>query len=148
MATLSNRESSVSIRRVARFKKLPRRQFIQWAVSELGGKWQAGWERSRGFQGHIVVWPAASRNLDNPPLTECEWYPVQVTQKDKAGRPDIDLFEAVMMREECNIGYFVAFDYTRNVLGEIRRFFKRTGKEIKILTVREILAEELAPKRG
>ncbi len=26
------------------------------------------------------------------------WYPVQVKQKDKAGRPDIDSFEAMMTR--------------------------------------------------
>ena len=28
------------------------------------------------------------------------WYPIQVKQKDKAGRPDIDAFEAMMMRED------------------------------------------------
>ena len=26
------------------------------------------------------------------------WYPIQVKQKDKTGRPDIDAFEAVMMQ--------------------------------------------------
>jgi hypothetical protein len=29
------------------------------------------------------------------------WYPIQVKQKDKVGRPDIDAFEAMMMREDC-----------------------------------------------
>jgi hypothetical protein len=29
------------------------------------------------------------------------WYPIQVKQKDKVGRPDIDSFEAMMMREDC-----------------------------------------------
>ena len=38
------------------------------------------------------------------------WYPIQVKQKDKAGRPDIDAFEAVMMREDCEKGFFVSFD--------------------------------------
>jgi len=33
-----------------------------------------------------------------------------VKQKDKAGRPGIDNFEAVMMREERKLGYFVGFD--------------------------------------
>ena len=28
------------------------------------------------------------------------WYPIQVKQQDKVGRPDIDKFEAAMMREE------------------------------------------------
>ncbi len=67
-------------------------------------------------------------------------------QKDKAGRPDIDLFEAVMMREDCKPGYFVAFSFSRDALMEIRRFFKRTGKMIQALTVREILEEEIAMK--
>ena len=34
---------------------------------------------------------------DELPL-EDRWYPIQVKQKDKAGRPDIDAFEAVMAR--------------------------------------------------
>jgi hypothetical protein len=38
------------------------------------------------------------------------WYPVQVKQRDKVGRPDIDAFEAVMMREDRKLGYFVGFD--------------------------------------
>lgn|GEM_PF-7088639 len=41
------------------------------------------------------------------------WYPIQVKQKDKVGRPDIDAFEAVMTREERSKGFFVAFDHTR-----------------------------------
>ena len=35
------------------------------------------------------------------------WYPIQVKQKDKVGRPDIDSFEAMMMREDCEKGFFV-----------------------------------------
>ena len=33
------------------------------------------------------------------------------SREDKVGRPDIDAFEAVMMREERKIGYFVGFDF-------------------------------------
>jgi hypothetical protein len=29
-----------------------------------------------------------------------EWYPIQVKQTAKVGRPDIDAFKAVTMREE------------------------------------------------
>ena len=31
-------------------------------------------------------------------------HPIQVKQKDKADRPDIDSFKTVMMREECEKG--------------------------------------------
>ncbi len=38
-----------------------------------------------------------------------EWYPVQVKQKDKVGRPDISAFETAMQRAERKKGFFVAF---------------------------------------
>ena len=74
------------------------------------------------------------------------WYPIQVKQKDKAGRPDIDAFEAVMMREERKLGYFVSFEFSGDALFEIDRFQRQTGRTIKPLTVREILDEELATR--
>jgi len=74
------------------------------------------------------------------------WYPIQVKQKDKVGRPDIDAFEAVMIREERTKGFFVAFDYSQDALDEISRFFKQTGKAIVALTVKEILDEQIAMK--
>ena len=64
------------------------------------------------------------------------WYPIQVKQKDKAGRPDIDAFEAMMMREDCKKGFFVSFDYSSDALQEIESFFKRSHKVIVALTVR------------
>src|ERR1039458_7290503 len=63
------------------------------------------------------------------------WYPIQVKQKDKAGHPDIDAFEAMMMREDCEKGFFVSFDYSSDALQEIESFFKRSHKVIVALTV-------------
>jgi hypothetical protein len=40
----------------------------------------------------------------------------------------------------------VSFDYTQDALAEIQGFFKRTGKTIIALTVREILDEQIAHK--
>jgi hypothetical protein len=74
------------------------------------------------------------------------WYPVQVKQRDKVGRLDIDAFEAVMMREERKLGCFVGFDFTGDALFEIDRFRRKEGREIKPLTVREILDEEVAER--
>ena len=71
------------------------------------------------------------------------WYPVQVKQRDKVGRPDIDAFEAVMMREDRKLGYFVGFDFSGDALFEIDRFRRKEDREIKSLTVREILDEEM-----
>ncbi len=74
------------------------------------------------------------------------WYPIQVKQKDKVGRPDIDAFEAVMVREGRMKGFFVSFDYTSDALTEISRFFKQTARVIVPLTVKQILEDEIAMK--
>jgi len=41
-----------------------------------------------------------------------EWYPIQVKQTDKVGRPDIDAFETAMQRAERKLGYFVGFEFS------------------------------------
>ena len=74
------------------------------------------------------------------------WYPVQVKQKDKAGRPDIDAFEAMMARSDRAKGFFVSFDYSRDALTEIDAFFRKSGRIIIPLTVGEILNEQIARK--
>jgi hypothetical protein len=74
------------------------------------------------------------------------WHPIQIKQKDKAGRPDIDAFEAMMMREDCEKGFFVSFDYSSDALPEIESFFKRSHKVSVALTVPEILDEHIAKK--
>ena len=75
-----------------------------------------------------------------------EWYPVQVKQKAKAGRPDIDSFKAVLERENRTLGYFVAFEFTRGAILEARAYKARTNKDIILRTVKEML-DEVAPPR-
>ena len=75
-----------------------------------------------------------------------DWYPVQVKQKDKVGRQDIDLFETAMERSKRAKGFFVGFDYTSDAEREIDAFFKRTGHVIVPLKVKDILNEEIARK--
>ena len=81
-----------------------------------------------------------------------DWFPIQVKQMDKVGRPDIDKFEAVMEREgeggrdstelaEVQRGFFVSFGYTKDAQDECNAFYKRTKRIIKLLTVQEILDE-------
>jgi hypothetical protein len=83
-------------------------------------------------------------NLDQLGKLPDEWYPIQVKQTDKVGRPDIDAFETAMQRAERKLGYFVGFEFTGDALFEIDRFRRKEGREIKPLTVREILDEEIA----
>ena len=75
-----------------------------------------------------------------------DWFPIQVKQVEKVGRPDIDQFEAAMDRENRQRGFFVSFGYSSDAEHECNAFHKRTGRIIKLLTVQEILDEEFVQK--
>jgi site-specific DNA-methyltransferase (adenine-specific) len=127
-------------------RKIPPFEFENWAVIALGGiknKVQVG---DMGIDGKI--YPAHSTPAAKKDALQFMdvWYPIQVKQKDKAGRPDIDSFEAAMMRENRAKGFFVSFAFSRDALTEIDAFFRREGRMIIPLTVREILDEEIAQK--
>ena len=132
-----------------KLRALPPFEFENWAVIALGGipnKVQVG---DHGIDGRIYPVSAAPerKGKDTGHLDFMDdWYPVQVKQKDKTGRPDIDQFEAVMMREDRQLGYFVSFDFSGEALFEIDRFQRQSGRTIKPLTVREIMDEQLANK--
>jgi hypothetical protein len=129
-------------------RKLPPFEFENWAVVALGGipnKAQVG---DMGIDGRIYPVSAmpkpgtAKGKLDFMD----DWYPIQVKQKDRAGRPDIDSFEAAMMKAKRNKGFFVAFGFSQDAMVEIQQFFVREHKIIVALTVKEILDEEIAQK--
>jgi hypothetical protein len=75
-----------------------------------------------------------------------DWYPIQVKQQEKVGRPDIDKFEAAMLRANRKKGFFVGFDFSHDALTEIDAFFRRQHTVIVPLTVQEILGEQIARK--
>lgn len=126
-------------------RKYPPFEFENWAVVALGGipnKAQVG---DMGIDGRIYPVGAmpAARSRGTPEMEFMDvWYPMQVKQRDKVGRPDIDAFEAAMIREDRKLGYFVGFDFTGDALFEIDRFRRSEGREIKPLTMREILAKK------
>ena len=134
-------------------RQIPPFEFENWAVIALGGipnKTQVG---DMGIDGRIFPVSAAPKKPtaakgETPAFDQFldHWYPIQVKQKDKVGRPDIDAFEAVMMREDREKGFFVAFDYSRDALREIDGFFRKSKRIIIALTVQEILEEEIAKK--
>ena len=143
-----------------KLRQLPPFEFENWAVIALGGipnKAQVG---DMGIDGRIFpvhAVPARARGAsasgrsgaagETPTLPFMDvWYPIQVKQKERVGRPDIDSFEAVMAREDRTKGFFVAFDYSQDALTEIDAFFRKSGKVIVALTVQEILEEQIAKK--
>jgi hypothetical protein len=127
-------------------RELPPFEFENWAVIALGGipnKAQVG---DMGIDGRIFPVSATPKAKRDQLDFMGDWYPIQVKQKDKAGRPDIDAFEAVMMRENREKGFFVAFDFTGDAMTEIDSFFRKQHKVIIPLTVSDILNEQLAKK--
>lgn len=133
----------------AQLRKMPHFEFQNWAVVALGGIPNKTKTGDKGIDGRIYPVDAITRDMRKQPdqLDFMDiWYPVQVKQQDKAGRPDIDAFEAVLMREKRTKGFFVSFDFTDGAMKEISRFFRDEHRTIIPLTVREILDEEIAQK--
>ena len=129
-----------------KLRELPPFEFENWAVIALGGipnKAQVG---DMGIDGRIYPVSAAPKRKEGELEFMDVWYPIQVKQKEKVGRPDIDAFEAAMMREDRTKGFFVSFDFSSDAMSEIQAFFKKTGKSIIALTVKDILDEQIAYK--
>ena len=136
-----------------KLRRIPPFEFENWAVIALGGipnKAQVG---DMGIDGRIFPLSSAPKGADDVPTGATlgldfmdVWYPIQVKQRDKVGRPDIDSFEAAMMRMNRTKGFFVGFDFSGDAKRECDAFFRRSGKAIIPLTVKEILEEELAMK--
>jgi len=130
-------------------REIPSFEFENWAVIALGGipnKTQVG---DMGIDGRIYPLSAvphktgkAAGELDFMD----DWYPIQVKQGDKVGRPEVDMFEAAMIRAKRKKGFFVGFDFSHDALAEIGAFFKAQHTVIVPLTVREILDEQIAQK--
>ena len=130
-------------------RTMPPFEFENWAVIALGGipnKVQVG---DMGIDGRIYPvssMPTKSGKKAGELDFMDEWYPIQVKQKDKAGRPDIDMFETAMMREDRKKGFFVSFEFSSDAMREVDAFFRREHRIIVPLTVKEILDEGIARK--
>lgn len=132
-----------------KLRKIPPFEFENWAVIAIGGLPNKAKVGDMGIDGRIfpVASAPARRGAQTGEFDFMDlWYPIQVKQRDKVGRPDIDAFEAMMMREERTKGFFVSFDYSSDAMTEIDRFFRKSGKIIVPFTVKEILDEQIAHK--
>ena len=130
-------------------RAIPPFEFENWAVIALGGRKNKAQVGDMGIDGRIFPVSALDNRrkvaLDELDLDE-RFYAMQVKQKDKVGRPDIDAFETAMRRAKCDKGFFVSFDYSSDALWEVERFFKEEHLVIVPLTVHDILNEDIARK--
>ena len=133
-------------------RKYPPFEFENWAVTALNTVLVNGHaipNRAKvgdmGIDGRIYPIGAGKQKQSGRDLfgDTDDWFPIQVKQKDKAGRPDIDLFETAMRRQGRTKGFFISFGYSSDARKEIDRIKNLIdGMEIIPLTVDEILAEE------
>jgi site-specific DNA-methyltransferase (adenine-specific) len=127
-----------------KLRALPPFEFENWAVIALGGVPNTVQVGDMGIDGKI--YPVGTKPSDQNDMFAGDWYPVQVKQMDKVGRPAIDQFEAVMAREDRQRGFFVAFGYSSDAFAECSAFHKKTGRIIKLIIVQEILDEQYTQK--
>lgn len=122
---------------IAKLRAIPPFEFENWAVIGMGGipnKVQIG---DMGIDGRI--YPVGTKPSDQNSMFAGDWFPVQVKQTEKVGRPDIDSFEAVMEREDRQRGFFVAFSFSSDAIAECAAYHKRSKRLIKLITVQDIL---------
>ena len=130
-----------------KLRELPPFEFENWAVIALGGRKNKTQVGDMGIDGRIFPVSALDnvRKAGSDELAlEERWFPIQVKQKDKAGRPDIDAFETAMRRAKCEKGFFVSFAYTQDAECEVTRFWKEEKRTIVLLTVADLLEENFA----
>ncbi|QHN02925.1 hypothetical protein FTO74_05730 [Granulicella sp. WH15] len=124
-----------------RLRKLPPFEFENWAVVAIGGLPNSTKVGDMGIDGRLfpVTSLPKGRAAGDTFAFMDDWFPIQVKQREKVGRPDIDSFEAVLVRENRELGFFVAFDYTADAEREVRRFHSSSGKQIRLLRVSELI---------
>ncbi|MBL0309178.1 MAG: restriction endonuclease [Bacteroidetes bacterium] len=125
-------------------RQIPHFEFENWAVIALGGipnKIKVG---DYGIDGKLYPVDLVKQKKTGSDLFGDSdiYYPIQVKQKDKAGRPDIDAFETAIRRDGRRKGYFISFDYTSDAIKEIKRLDKDGEIEIVPITVKDLLRKE------
>jgi DNA modification methylase len=137
---------------VDQLHRMPPFEFQNWAVVALGGIPNRVKVGDYGIDGRLYLADMAKEEKAIMHISEKaaqgifetldKWYPIQVKQVDKVGRPDIDKFETAMRRDKRLKGYFVAFGFSGDATREIQRAQTAEGLEITPITVEELLGYE------
>lgn len=124
-----------------KLREMPPFEFQNWAVIALGGIPNKVKSGDFGIDGKLysIERGKAKENGEDLFGSIDTYYPIQVKQKDKAGRPDIDAFETAMRRDKRRKGYFISFAFSEDAMKEIQRLDKEGELEIIPITVKELL---------
>jgi site-specific DNA-methyltransferase (adenine-specific) len=126
-------------------RALPHFEFQNWACIALGGIPNKRKSGDFGIDGKLYPIEVEKKKKAGTDLFGASdiYYPIQVKQIDKAGRPDIDSFETAIRRDGRNKGYFVAFDFSKDAIAEIKRLDKEGEIEIIPVTVSQLIKMEV-----
>lgn len=122
--------------------KGPHFEFQNWAVIALGGIPNKRKSGDFGIDGKLYPIEVTSKKKSGEGLLfdDSDYYfPIQVKQKEKAGRPDIDSFETAIRRDGRKKGYFVAFGFSKDAIEEIKRLDREGEIEIIPITVTKLI---------
>ena len=125
-------------------RRMPHFEFQNWAVIALGGIPNRVKVGDYGIDGRLYVADTSKEKKTGRDLFgEIDnWYPIQVKQQDRAGRPDLDKFETAMRRDKRLRGYFIAFGFSSDAIKEIQRANRHDSLDIVPITVKELLEHE------
>ncbi|MCI0448213.1 MAG: restriction endonuclease [Chlorobi bacterium] len=141
----------VDIRKTeAELRIMPHFEFQNWAVIALGQLTDmSGIPNKRksgdfGIDGRLYPIELEKKKKAGEDLfgDVDRYYPVQVKQMDKVGRPDIDNFYAAMKRDGRDKGYFIAFGFSGEAEKEVKRLYKTGDADINLVTVKKLLEME------
>lgn len=129
--------------------------FQNWAIIALGGIPNRKKGADLGIDGHLYINnPEAPRKVQRTlsfgALTGKQMdifdkpIPVQVKQKGKAGRPDVDNFQTALRRAKRTMGVLIAFDFTRDARKEVERAQREDGVIIHLFTAEQLLDMQAA----
>ncbi len=110
--------------------------FQNWAVTALGGI-SSGKGSDKGIDGKLYL----VENKQDLFANINSFYPIQVKQREKVGRAEIDAFETAMRREKRNEGYVVAFSFSKGSFKEVERAYKEEGLNIHLITVQDLIKQ-------
>src|SRR3989338_4999563 len=129
------------LRNETQLREIPPFEFENWAVIALGGIPNRAKVGDYGIDGKLYPIEQERKKAEGKSLfgDVDTYYPIQVKQKDKAGRPDMDAFETAMRRDKRRKGYFISFDFTEDAMKEIKSLDKEGEIEIIPITVKELL---------
>jgi DNA modification methylase len=105
-------------------------EFQNWVIRKFFGTHSPRKSGDMGIDGYSFM-------LNNP---------IQVKRSDRVGRNVVDNFETAMRRGGHDVGYIVAFSFTKGSFEEVARARWQDRLEIRLVTVKDLLQPQIEDK--